>query len=178
MYFTISTQAKKLERRRLQAGEHFNNGKSEASVARHFKVSPVAAWKWRQAWAKDKKQGLKSKGRCGAKKKLTKKKLQKIDHLLLKGPERNGFSSPLWTLDRVAEVIRKETKITYHPGHVWKILRSTGWTNQKPVRRARERNETAVRRWYKEVWPALKKGGSNPKQPLVSMMKRDFPIVP
>lgn len=177
MYFTISKRAKALERRRLKAGEYFNNGKSDAWVARHFKVSVVAAWKWRQTWSKDKKQGLKSKGRCGARKKITKEKLKKIDGLLLKGAEKNGFPSPLWTLDRVAEVIRKEIHVTYHPGHVWKILKSTGWTNQKPVRRARERNEAGIRRWYKEVWPALKKGGLNPKQPLVSMMRRDFPTV-
>lgn len=165
-----------LERRRLKAGEYFNNGKSDAWVAKHFNVSPVATWKWRKAWENDKKQGLKSKGRCGAKKKLTKEKLKKIDHLLLKGPESSGFSSPLWTLDRVAEVIRKKIHVTYHPGHVWKILRSTGWTNQRPVCRARERNEAGIRHWYKEVWPALKKGGSNPKQPLVSSMKQDSPI--
>jgi transposase len=173
MYFTISKRAKRLEQRRLRAAEHFNNGRSEAWVARHFKVSSVAAWKWHQAWEKDKKKGLKSKGRCGAKKKLTKKKLQKIDRLLLKGAERNGFSSPLWTLDRVAEVIRKEVHVTYHPGHVWKILHSMNWTSQRPVRRARERNEAAIQRWYKEVWPALKKGGSEAKQPLVSLMKQD-----
>lgn len=176
MYFNISTRAKKLERRRLKAGKYFTNGKSDAWVARHFKVSAVAVWKWKKAWATDKNHGLKSKGRCGAKKKLTREKLKKIDSLLLKGAERNGFSSSLWTLDRVAEVIRKEIHVTYHPGHVWKILRSTGWTNQRPVRRARERNEAGIQRWYKEVWPALKKGGSDPKQPLASSTKRASPI--
>lgn len=178
MYFTISKRAKELERRRLKAGEYFNSGRNESWVAKHFNVSSVAAWKWHQAWKKDKKQGLKSKGRCGAKKRLTKEKLKKIDFLLLKGAERNGFSSPLWTLDRVAEVIRKETRVTYHPGHVWKILHATGWTNQRPVRRARERNESVIRQWYKEVWPTLKKGGSDQKHPLVSLMKRGSPIAP
>lgn len=178
MYFTISVRAKKLERRRLKAGTYFNNGKSEAWVAKHFKVSPVAAWKWHKEWKKDKKKGLKSKGRCGATKKLTKEKLQKIDKLLLKGAEHNGFSSPLWTLDRVAEVIRKEAKVTYHPGHVWKILRAAGWTNQRPVRRARERNEAGIERWYKEVWPTLQKKGYDQKQPWVSLMKQDSLIAP
>jgi transposase len=173
MYFTISTRAKELERRRQRAGEHFNRGKSEAWVARHFKVSAVAAWKWHRAWKKDKKDGLKSKGRCGAKKKLTKEKLRTIDRLLQKGAEHNGFPSPLWTLNRVAELIRKEAHVVYHPGHIWKILRSAGWTSQKPVRRARERNETAIRMWYKGVWPTLKKGGSVQKQPSVSLMKQD-----
>lgn len=129
----------------------------------------------RTRWKKDRVQGLKSKGLCGAKKRLTKEKLRKIEAALLKGPEKNGFTSPLWTLERVARVAKRETRVSYHPGHIWKILHSMGWTNQKPVRRARERNETAIRRWYKEEWPALKKRGSHPERPLVFMTKRDSP---
>jgi len=140
-------------------------------------VSPVAAWKWHHAWEKDAKNGLKSKGRCGAKKKLTKEKFQAIDRALLQGPEKHGFSSPLWTLERVSRVIKKETHVSYHPGHVWKILRSLSWTNQKPVRRARERNEAAIRRWHKKVWPTLKKRGLHQKQPLVFLTKQDSPTV-
>ena len=177
MFFTISDRARKLERRRLQAGSFFSKGKSEAWVARRFRVSAVAAWKWHHAWKKDRHHGLISKGRCGAKKRLTKEKLRTIDHALLKGPEKNGFPSPLWTLERVSRVIQKEVHVSYHPGHTWKILRSLGWTNQKPVRRARERNESAIRRWHKDVWPTLKKGGVHQKQPLVSSTKQDSLIV-
>lgn len=177
MFFTISTQAQKLERRRLQAGRYFNGGKTQAWVAEKMSVTTAATCKWYASWKKNDLQGLKSKGRCGAKKKLTREKLRKIDQALLKGPEKNGFHSPLWTLERVTRVMKKQARVSYHPGHAWKILRSLGWTNQKPVRRARERNTSAIQRWHKEVWPTLKKGGVESKLPLVSSTKQDFLIV-
>ena len=33
-----------------------------------------------------------------------------------------------------------EFGVDYHEGHVWKILRGLGWSPQRPVGRARERN--------------------------------------
>ena len=166
----------KLEERRLQAGRYFSKGETQAWVARKMRVTTAATCKWYARWKKDRKKGLKSKGRCGARARLTKEKLRKIDRALLKGPEKNGFTSPLWTLERVARVAKRETRVSYHPGHVWKILRSMGWTSQKPVRRAKERNESAIRRWHKETWSTIKKRGSHPERPLVFMTKRGSPI--
>jgi hypothetical protein len=40
----------------------------------------------------------------------------------------------------VAELIKKVTGVSYHPGRVWYILRDQlGWTWQRPARRAVER---------------------------------------
>src|SRR3954469_7557742 len=48
--------------------------------------------------------------------------------------------------------------VEYHSGHVWWILRQKlGWSCQRPVGRARERNEAAIRDWKENIWPALKK---------------------
>jgi transposase len=50
----------------------------------------------------------------------------------------------LWTLRRVAEVIWRLAGVRYHPGHVWRILRGLGWSVQRPVRVAAERDEQAI----------------------------------
>ena len=42
-------------------------------------------------------------------------------------------------------------------GPVWKILRGLGWSPQRPVGRARERNEAAIRSWQRKTWPGIKK---------------------
>jgi len=55
----------------------------------------------------------------------------------------------------VAEVIAKKFGVAYHPDHVWKILRSLGWTCQKPEQRARERDEAAIRQWREAQWPGI-----------------------
>jgi transposase len=58
----------------------------------------------------------------------------------------------------VAEVIRLEFGISYHPVHVGRLLKAIRWSPQKPARRARQRNEAAIARWRDETWPAIKKG--------------------
>lgn len=164
----------KLERRRLQAGRYFSQGKSQAWVAQRMRVTTAASCKWYHRWKKDKEKGLKSKGRCGVKKSLTKKKLFEVRQTLEKGALRAGFSNDLWTLERVRTVFQKEAHVDYHIGYVWKILtRDFGWSNQKPTRRARERNEAAIARWRKTYWPAIQKRGHAPIRRLHSSTNQD-----
>ncbi|MCH6574024.1 MAG: winged helix-turn-helix domain-containing protein [Bacteroidetes bacterium] len=42
-----------------------------------------------------------------------------------------------------------------------KILRALNWSPQRPVGKARERNEKAIRAWQRTTWPALKKKPEN-----------------
>ena len=67
--------------------------------------------------------------------------------ILLKGALAGGYPTELWTLGRVAQVIRREFHVRYHPGHLWRVLGKMGWSCQKPERLARERDEEAVRQW-------------------------------
>jgi transposase len=57
----------------------------------------------------------------------------------------------------VAALIEREFGVSYHVDHVWKVLRRLGWSCQKPERRARERDEAAIRRWRESDWPRIKK---------------------
>ena len=59
------------------------------------------------------------------------------------------LKTPLWTCWRVAHLIEKEFGISYHSGHVWKLLRGLNWSVQRPVGRALERDEDAIREWKK-----------------------------
>jgi transposase len=61
----------------------------------------------------------------------------------------------------VSHLIESEFAVTYHPGHVWKLLADLGWSCQRPVGRARERDEEEIRRWRRVKWPGIKK---KPKQ--------------
>jgi len=83
--------------------------------------------------------------------------LTRVDKALREGPRAHGFSTGLWTLPRVALVIKRVTGVKYHPGHVWRLLGALDWTLQRPAKRAKERNETAIRHWVTTRWPAVKK---------------------
>jgi transposase len=63
----------------------------------------------------------------------------------------------VWTLPRVAKVIRNEFGVGYHPGHVSKVLSAMGFSCQRPSRRAIERDEEKIRHWKRHKWPAIKK---------------------
>jgi transposase len=75
----------------------------------------------------------------------------------VKGATANGFTGELWTLDRITLVIERLTGVRHHPAHVWALLHHRlGWSVQRPVRRAAERDQDAVDRWVKEPWPRVK----------------------
>jgi len=102
-------------------------------------------------------KALRAAGRAGRKRLLDEKQRQRLVARLLEGPERLGYETPLWTCERVAHLIEQEFGIRYHAGHVWKLLRQLGWSPQRPVGRALERNEEAIGEWKRKTWPAIKK---------------------
>jgi transposase len=153
-----------LESRRKQAARLFGLGKIQAVVARTLQVSRQSVSRWYQQWKRAGLAGLRAAGRAGRKPRLTPSQLQQLDQQLRRGARPHGFRTDLWTLPRVARVIERQTDVSYHPGHVWRILRAMDWTLQRPARRAKERNELAIRRWVAQRWPVVKKtrGGATP----------------
>jgi transposase len=101
--------------------------------------------------------GLKQAGRAGRKPRLSSPQLKRIAQGLQQGPEALGYGTSLWTSARVAHLIKRECGVEYHPGHVWRILRQLGWSCQRPVGRALERNEAKIQWWKQKRWPELKK---------------------
>jgi transposase len=58
-----------------------------------------------------------------------------------------GFCGDVWTTKRVAALIKQAFGVRYHPAHVSRLLREIGWSVQKPLRRATQRNDAAIREW-------------------------------
>jgi transposase len=151
-----SSSTSALRERRARAAKLFDKGLPQAEVARRCGVSRTTAMRWHRAWIKRGKRDLDPLPR-GRRSRLTKAELERIETALLRGAQAHGFSSELWTLERVAQVIERVADVRYHPGHVWRVLRSLGWSLQKPTTRARERDEAEIARWKKTEWPRLKK---------------------
>jgi transposase len=135
----------------------FDQGETQAEVARRLKVSRVSAMRWYRIWRKQGGQGLRRVRRLGRPAKLSVGQLRKVEKVLLKGPRAEGYSTDIWTLPRIARVIHRLTAVEYHPGHVWRVLKGLGWSLQRPAKRARERDEQAIYRWKKQVWPTVRK---------------------
>ena len=124
-------------------------------------MSRQSASVWYARWQEDGSKGLKAAGRAGRKPRITPEQKARVERQLARGPEAFGYATDLWTLPRITKVIKKVTGVDYHPGHVWKILKSIGWSCQKPVGKAAERDEAQIARWLKEDWPEVKKRPRN-----------------
>ena len=130
---------------------------SEAEVARQVGVHRQSVNRWAKQLADGGRSALRHPGRAGRKPRLTEADRRKIVAGLRRGPEALGFATSLWTAERVVQLIDAVCGVTYHPGHVWRILQQLGWSCQKPTGRALERDESAIARWKRHRWPALKK---------------------
>jgi transposase len=146
-----------LEKRRFEAIRLWERGESQAAIARQVKVVRQTVARWVKQCRTQGKASLKKAGRAGRKPRLSPKDWQRLERLLLRGPERLDYETPLWTCPRVADLVEREFGVRYHPGHVWKLLIALGWSPQRPTGRARERNQEQIEHWKKKVWPALKK---------------------
>jgi transposase len=149
---------KAARRRRLQAARLFAQGLPQAEVARRLGVSRQTASRWHARWRKDGRKGLAGPGRWGRPSRLSDRDWKRVERALLAGAVAQGFDTDLWTLPRVAEVIWRLTGVSYHPGHVWWLLRRHHWSPQRPARRAAERDEQEIARWRAEEWPRIKGG--------------------
>ena len=147
----------RLEQRRLQAITLFEKDFPPVEIARKLGVDRRSVRRWKASYLKEGPDGIKAKSVPGRPSRLTLRDKRKLERNLLRGAHRAGYSTDLWTCPRVAKLIRQKFGVIYHARYVPRLLRRMGWSPQKPERRARERDEDAIRRWVKVDWPRLKK---------------------
>jgi len=103
---------------------------------------------------------MKGAGRAGRLTRLDDAGRSRLKEALKKGAGAWGFTTHLWTMERIARVIKRVCGVTYHPRHVGRIMRGLGWSRQRPVRRAVERDEATIVEWGKYRWVEIKKNSA------------------
>ena len=145
------------EARRLRAWELKEQGWKPIRIAEALGVTRGAVSQWFKRAEAEGVEGLYRRKAPGPKRRLSEEHLAQLPILLEQGAEAHGFRGDVWTRPRVAQVIAKEFSVTYTPQQVGNILRKIGWSRQKPMTRASQRDEVAIAIWREETWPALKK---------------------
>lgn len=130
---------------------------TRGAIARRLGVSRQSVMRWYRAWRKGGRPSLRAARRAGRKPRLAPEQMGRVEMALRQGPRAHGFRTNLWTLPRVARVIKQLTGVQYHPGHVWRLLGALDWTLQRPAKRAKERNEAAIEHWKTTRWAIVKK---------------------
>jgi transposase len=117
-------------------------------VARQLGVSRQSVHLWYQRWRSAGPDALHSHGPTGPAPRLSDSQLRQVEQALLKGAGANGFVGELWTLDRITTVIERLTGVRHHPAWVWSLRHyRLGWSVQRPVRRAAERDRRPLPAW-------------------------------
>jgi transposase len=145
------------EARRFRAWELKQKGWSQTRIAEALGVTPGAVSQWLAAVREGGLAALRSRKGGGPKPRLAEEQLQRLPELLARRPEAYGFRGDVWTRARVRAVIKREFGVTYSIEHVGRLLSKVGWSRQKPVERASQRDEEEIARWHEETWPELEK---------------------
>jgi transposase len=146
------------EGRRRRAWELKQAGWKQQDIAAALGVTSGAVSQWlTRARVEGVEEGLRRHPAPGPTPKLTLEQLAQLPALLDRGAEAYGFRGQVWTCKRVGEGIRRTFGVTYDPSHISRLLHRLSYSVQRPIERATQRDEGAIRIWWEQRWPALKK---------------------
>ena len=130
-----------------------------AHAARLFRVSRTAIYNWLRAYRARGAAGLKSRrrGRPRRSRLAGHQAATVVRTVEDRYPEQLRLPFALWTRDAVRQLIAKRFGIRVSVWTVGRYLAKWGFTPQKPLRRAYERDPEAVRRWLEQEYPAIHK---------------------
>ena len=145
------------ERRRRRGARLLEAGVKQAEVARRVGVTRTSVSRWEKVRQEGGEEALKRPKRFGRPRRLSDAQCEELIEQLKAGALGAGFATELWTLPRMRTLIEQRFGVQLTEPSVWRLLRSLGWSVQRPTGQARQRNEKAIRTWKARRWPELKK---------------------
>jgi transposase len=95
--------------------------------------------------------------------------------LLAKGAEAFGFRGPVWSTERVAQMMQQPFGVRDHPAHGSRLLRASKERPHKPIQRASQGDEAAIQAWKEPRWDERK---TRPEMRRVPSFVQIRPLVP
>ena len=133
-------------------------GWGQSDIAEMLGVSEGAVSQWMKMERVAGPAALAARPHTGAPRRLDDVQCRELLQILTKGAVAYGFRGEVWSCPRIACVIAREFGVSYHQGHVWRLLKRLHWTLQKPRPKAAQCEQAQVERWRTQTWPSLKKG--------------------
>lgn len=166
------------EGRRLRAWDLHAAGWKQKDIAAALGVSEGAVSQWLRRGREGGVHALRHRPSPGAPPRLNAEQRAQIPALLAQGAEAYGFAGDVWTTRRVAAVLERTFGVRYHPAHVSRLLRRLDWSPQKPVVRATQRDEAAIRAWLDQRWPLLQRKATAQGRTIVWVDESGFYLLP
>jgi transposase len=167
---SLLTPEQKEYRRRLGV-ERVLAGQSQAEVAQFLGVHVVTVSKWMHAYRQAGDAGLTRTVATGRPRFLTPEQEAQVLEWLTHKPTTFGFATDLWTAARVAKLIAQKLGVRFHPNYLREWLTKRNLSPQKPIRRAKQRDEAAIDRWLTDEYPRIKKKSNDSELTWSSLTK-------
>jgi transposase len=136
-----------LEVRRLKAVHLLEQGIRPAEVARRLAVSPQAVHQWKVALRTKGPEAQRAAPRGGRFPYAEPETMTTLPAILARGAQSFGYQTDIWTLGRLAVVLEKEWGVRYTKSGTWVLLKRSGYSWQRPSRRAHEKDLAKVAHW-------------------------------
>src|ERR1700680_31944 len=147
-----------LEEMRFRAIEAYQAGKGVAEIAKLLGVHWGSVSRWLTKWRRDGQRALKERKATGRPPKLDCKRHGKAILKPVKHPATEyGYEHPLWTCQRIRQVISAELNLAVSVPTLWRELKKLKLSCQKPERRALEQDPKVRARWIATEWPRIKR---------------------
>jgi len=150
---------------RLKAVKAVLGGMMQVEAAKVLGVTRQAIGKWLKAYHQDGSKTLKAKrqGRPRGGSLLGWQSAQIAKSIVDRCPDQLKMPFYLWTREAVGQLIERRFGVRLSVWTVGRYLARWGFTPQKPMRRAFEKNPEAVHRWLDEKYPAIRKQAKQEK---------------
>ncbi|GBD90240.1 hypothetical protein BMS3Abin04_00957 [bacterium BMS3Abin04] len=152
---------------RLRAIGLVEEGKTQKEIASLLCVNKNSVNTWYKNFKKYGYQGLKEKPQGhkeGIGRLLTKEQEKQVQELIIdKMPDQLKLPFALWTRRAIVELIKREFGIPIAIRTMGIYLGRWGFTAQKPKKKAYEKNNEAVKKWFEEEYPKIKEQAKQEK---------------
>jgi transposase len=155
---SLSSEAQEVLRR--NAVRAVLEGRTRVEAAEWFGVTPERVGLWVKAYERGGESALRAKRRGRPKGDGTRlepwQMAQVAKTLRDKMPDQLKLPFYLWTREAVVALVERRFGVEISVWTAGRYLKRWGFTPQKPMRRAYEQSEGAVRRWLGEEYPAIR----------------------
>lgn len=142
---------------RIRAVQRVEAGESPEVVIKSLGYHRSCIYEWIAKYNEGGIEALKTKKITGRPPKLSGDNLKKLYKMVAeKDPLQYKFPFALWTRDIVRELIKKEFNVNMSSSSVGRLLKQMGFTPQKPLKKAYQRDEVLVDKWTNEDYPKIK----------------------
>ena len=158
----------------MEAIRLHQQGWKTPQIATRLTTTPQSVNRWLRASRRGGIKAIRAKPVPGRPERLSARQRHTLRQLLIKGAQAAGYHTDLWTCPRIAQVIRRELKVSYHVNYLPRFLASLGFSCQKPESVAKEKDAAAVRQWIDRDWHRIKKTLPAAELTSFSSMKQAF----